>query len=201
MGEPLATFTELGTYLGTTVDTDRAILVLQLAHDMCETVVSPVPALAKGVELAVAARAYTNITSAHQMSLGSAAMSFGAQNSTMGVGGLYVSKSEKATLRRLSGRSGAFSIDMLLGTIPPTEVPHIDTATPSSGAAAGDLVALTGYGFYGAVSVTVGGTSATFTVVSDTSLAFALPVGGSGAVDVVVTNGIGASSAFPYTRS
>jgi len=84
-----------------------------LAHDLCETVVSPVPELGKGIELAVAARAYSNVTSAHQMSLGSAAISFGAQNSNTGIGGLYLSKSERATLRRLAGRSGAFSIDLL----------------------------------------------------------------------------------------
>ena len=38
MSNPLATPDELGVYLGRTVDTDRATLILQLAHDLCETV-------------------------------------------------------------------------------------------------------------------------------------------------------------------
>ena len=118
MSTPLATATELGVYLGMAVDEARATLVLQLAHDKCEAYVSPVPELAKGVELAVAARAYNNVTSAHQMSMGSANVSFGAQNSTAGVGGLYLSRSEKADLRRLAGRSQAFDVSM----IPPDPV-------------------------------------------------------------------------------
>jgi len=117
VSEPLSTPDDLGVYLGdTSLDLERAWLLLQLAHDLCETVVSPVPEFGKGVELAVAARAYTNVTSAHQMSLGSASMSFGSQNSNTGIGGLYLSKSERSTLRRLAGRSGAFSVDMLPGT-------------------------------------------------------------------------------------
>lgn len=110
---PLATPAELGTYLGVDIDTDRATAVIQLAHDLCESVVSPVPPLAKGVELAVSARAYNNVTSAHQGGIGSAQISYGAPNSSVGIGGLFLSRSEKATLRRLSGRSGAFSIDQL----------------------------------------------------------------------------------------
>lgn len=114
MSTPLATPTELGVYLGQPLEVadERALLVLQLAHDLCESVVSPVPVLAQGVELAIAARAFNNVTSAHQMSMGSANVSFGAQNSTTGVGGLYISRSEKATLRRLAGRSAAFDLDM-----------------------------------------------------------------------------------------
>lgn len=113
MSDPLATPADLGVYLGTTVDPERATLILQLAHDLCETVVFPVPDAAKGVELSVAARAFNNVTSAHQAGIGSAQVSYGAPNSSVGIGGLFLSKSEIRTLRSLAGRTGAFSIDML----------------------------------------------------------------------------------------
>lgn len=116
MSNPVAVPTDLELYLGLdagTIDTARATLVLQLAHDLCESVVSPVPTLAKGVELGIASRVYANATSAHQMSLGSAAVSFGSQNSSMGIGGLYLSRADKITLRRLAGRGSAFTADVL----------------------------------------------------------------------------------------
>lgn len=128
MSDPLATPADLGVYLGTTIPADdpRAVLLLQLAHDRVESIVSPVPAEAKGIELSVAARAFANVTSAHQVGLGSANVSFGSQNSTMGIGGLYVSRSEQRDLRRMAGRSGAFTVDLLQGwPLAPT-----DTTTP-----------------------------------------------------------------------
>lgn len=113
MSDPLAIPSDLGVYLGRTVDDDRAYLILQLAHDLCETVVSPVPDTAKGIEIAVAARAFNNVTSAHQAGIGSAQVSYGAPNSSVGIGGLFLSKSDIRTLRRLAGRTGAFSVDLL----------------------------------------------------------------------------------------
>jgi hypothetical protein len=198
---PLATPDELGVYLGTAIDDEdpRGTLVLQLAHDLCETVVSPVPALAKGVELAVASRAYNNVTSAHQMSLGSAAVSFGAQNSSMGVGGLYLSKSEKATLRRLAGRSGAFSVNMLLGRAPAL-VASVSAVYPLGGGD-GDVVIFGGYGFTTTAVVTVGDTAAEFEVIDDSLLSVTLPTGSAGDVAVVVTNDEGVSQPYTYTRA
>lgn len=121
MSTPLATPADLGVYLGKDIAADdpRATLLLQLAHDRCETYVSPVPAAAKGIELSVAARAYTNATNAHQVGLGSGGVSFGAQNSMTGIGGLYVSAQEQRDLRRMAGRSGAFSVDLLQNWPPP----------------------------------------------------------------------------------
>jgi hypothetical protein len=196
---PIATSTELGVFLGIdSIDSARGDLMLQLAQDRLEMYVSPVPAAAKGIELAVASRAYNNVTSAHQMGLGSAQVSYGAQNSTMGVGGLYVSKSEVRDLRRLAGRTGAFSID-LLTVSPPTAAPVISNIDPD-GAVAGDLVRLTGYNLDGTLTVTVGGTSAEFLEVDDTILHVVIPTGTAGDVSVVATNAIGASAAFTYTR-
>jgi hypothetical protein len=122
---PLATPDDLRVYLGLdAIDDVRADLMLSLAHDLCGTVVDPVPAGAKGVELAVAARAYTNVTSAHQAGIGSAQLSFGSPNSNMGVGGLYLSQSDKKTLRLLAGRGAAFSVDTL-----PTGVSAVQSVT------------------------------------------------------------------------
>ena len=100
----------------TGIDDLRAALMLQAAIDLCASIVSPLPVTARGVVLGVAARAFTNVTSAHQMGLGSGQVSFGAQNSSMGVGGLYLSRSDIATLRRLAGSGGAFTIDMTPAT-------------------------------------------------------------------------------------
>jgi hypothetical protein len=113
VSDPLATPDDLGVYLGTTVDPTRAGLVLELAQGLCETVTSPLPPAAKGTVLAVAARAYNNVTSAHQAGIGSAQVSYGAPNSSVGIGGLFLSKTDTKTLRRLSGRTGAFSVDLL----------------------------------------------------------------------------------------
>jgi hypothetical protein len=113
VSDPLATPDDLGVYLGTTVDPTRAALVLELAQGLCETVTSPLPAAAKGTVLAVAARAFNNVTSAHQAGIGSAQVSYGAPNSSVGIGGLFLSKTDTKTLRRLSGRTGAFSVDLL----------------------------------------------------------------------------------------
>jgi hypothetical protein len=119
MSEPLSLPDDLGVYLGRDdINLDRALLLLQLAHDRLEQIVAPVPVppAARGIELSVAARAYSNVTSAQQMGIGSAQVSFGAANSSSGVGGLYVSKSERADLRRLAGLTGgAFTIDLLPG--------------------------------------------------------------------------------------
>ena len=110
MGTQIATTTDLSTYLGVEVDPIRADLILRLAQELCETVVSPAPASALGVILEVAGRAYSNVNSATQLGMGSAYASFG-QAGSGGVGGLYLSRANKATLRRMSGSGGAFSVD------------------------------------------------------------------------------------------
>jgi hypothetical protein len=96
-----------------TIDTARATQILALSQSLCESIISPITVAALPVVLAVAARAFTNVTSAHQASIGTGSVSYGSQGSQMGIGGLYLSRSDKATLRRLNGRSGAFSIDLL----------------------------------------------------------------------------------------
>lgn len=114
MSDPIATPAELGLLLRETIAANdpRAMLVLALAQARCERWVSPLPASAKDVLLPVAVRAWVNIASANQIGMGSAYATL-ASTGAGGVGGLYLSKSEKAELRRLAGRSGAFSIDLI----------------------------------------------------------------------------------------
>lgn len=80
-------------------------------------------------------------------------------------------------------------------------VPIVSTVLPS-GAAAGELVTITGSGFTGATSVTIGGvTAADFTVINDGYIVASLPAGAAGSAPVIVTNAQGASVAKAYTRA
>jgi hypothetical protein len=54
---------DLGTYLGATVDIDRAQFLIDQATDLCSSIVDPLPDAASSVVLDVAARAYANPTS------------------------------------------------------------------------------------------------------------------------------------------
>ena len=122
MSAPIADPSDLGVYLTgdpNGVEPARAAQILGLAQALCESITTPLTAAALPVVLSVAARAYNNVTSAHSVGLGSANISYGSQGSNMGVGGLYLSRSDKSTLRRLAGRSGAFSIDLLPTPWPP----------------------------------------------------------------------------------
>lgn len=115
MSAPIATSAQLDEFLGMggTIDAARADFLIGLAQTLCESIVSPITDSALPVVLGVAGRAYTNVTSAHQVSLGSGSVAFGAPNSQSGVGGLYLSREDKRTLRRLAGRAAAFSADVL----------------------------------------------------------------------------------------
>lgn len=97
---------DLGTYLGTAVDTARATAILARAQMLCESVVSPLPAGADAVVLDVATRAYSNPTNAAQQLVGPYSAGYRAAG-----GGLWLTRANKATLRRLAGSGGAFTID------------------------------------------------------------------------------------------
>lgn len=107
---PVVSVSDLQTYLGTTVDSDRGTLVLAAAQSLCESVVKPLPAGAYAVVLDVAARALTNPVNAQQQTDGPFSVSYGAV-----AGGLWLTQKNKATLRGLSGGGGAFSINLLNG--------------------------------------------------------------------------------------
>jgi hypothetical protein len=112
MSDPIVTPADFGVYLGQDVDVTRATLILAKAQALCETIVTPLPAGADVVVLPVAARAYGNTLSMTQVGMGSAYGTF-SQTGSGGVGGLYLSRSDKATLRRLAGHTGAFTVDLL----------------------------------------------------------------------------------------
>ncbi|MBF0673279.1 MAG: IPT/TIG domain-containing protein [Salinibacterium sp.] len=86
-----------------------------------------------------------------------------------------------------------------------TYEPHlasvVSTIAPDNGPeAGGTVVTITGSGFTGASGVTFGGAPGTsFTVVSDTEITVTTPAGTRGAVDVVVLDPAGDSSALTFT--
>jgi hypothetical protein len=104
----LATPGDLETYLGVPVDEDRAVQLIELAFGLVQQMVDPVPDAAATVVLSAVARAYSNPT-------GVTTEMVGPYQSTRPSAGIYLTKSERATLRRMAGRSGAFSIDLLSG--------------------------------------------------------------------------------------
>lgn len=108
---PLVEPADLGTYLGSPVDTARAALILQLAQQLCETICTPLPAGATAVVLDVAARAYSNAANADSEVAGPFNTTFGAVS-----GGMWLTRENKAALRRLNGGSGAFTIDTMPAT-------------------------------------------------------------------------------------
>lgn len=124
MSTPVATPTDLGTYLNiSSIDTNRATLILGMAQDLCETIVSPLPTTAKAVVLDVAARAFVNPQQLADAALGTAHLQYGAANGSV-IGGLYLSRTNKATLKALAGRGSAFTADVM-----PTGTNAVQTIT------------------------------------------------------------------------
>lgn len=78
--------------------------------------------------------------------------------------------------------------------------PVIDSLAPASvSTVGGDLVTVNGSGFTGATDVTVDAITVEYTVIDDTKLVFSAPADTAGAVDVVVTNAVGASAPASLT--
>jgi hypothetical protein len=106
MSNPIATPADLTTFLGQTVDDARATQILALAQAFCEDVVTPLPASAKGIVLAAAGRTYVNPESVQFSATGP----YSAQRPV----GVYLTRAERATLRRGAGRGGASSTSVLV---------------------------------------------------------------------------------------
>lgn len=112
MSTPIVVPADLGTYLGDpNIDVDRALLVLNLAQSLCETIVSPLPDGAAAVVLDVAARGFSNPSNAQNQGAGPFTVGYGAVS-----GGLWLTRTNKAILRRLGGGGGAFTIDTMPAT-------------------------------------------------------------------------------------
>lgn len=100
------TSADLALYLGQDVDEDRADLLIEMAVGLVEDIVYPAPDRAKAVVLSSVSRAYSNPT-------GITTEMVGPYQATRPSAGVYLTKAERNTLRRLAGRSGAFSVDLL----------------------------------------------------------------------------------------
>ncbi|WP_310962146.1 hypothetical protein [Nocardioides terrisoli] len=106
MSDPVAAPADLALFMGLpAVDEGRATLLLALAQGFCEDVVLPLPASAKGVVLAAAARAYSN----PQQNTAENTGPYGVSRTAS----VYLTRMERATLRRGAGLGGAGSVSVL----------------------------------------------------------------------------------------
>lgn len=135
MSDPLITPSDLAVYLrDSSIDVDRAAMMITDAQALCDSVVSPLPAAAAGIVRKVAGRGYVTATT----SKAAAGSPMGAPG---GMGGVWLSRADKADLRRLSGGSSAFSIDTL-----PTGVASVQTVSVVGAPTAGSFVLATAFG-------------------------------------------------------
>lgn len=133
---------------------------------------------------------------------GATAVSFNGQAAT------YTLQSDTSIQATVPGgaTSGAISVTTAGGTatssnpftVAPTPAPTVSGFSPIAGSV-GTSVTVTGSGFWGATAVAFGGTSATFTIQSDTQLQATVPAG-AGTATIQVTNAASsAASAAPFT--
>jgi hypothetical protein len=120
----IATPADLATFTGVTVDETRAQLLLDVIEADAASIVSPLPASAKGVILTAAARALPNPS-------GTTSMSTAGASASWAPGGLYLTRSERSTLRRLAGMGGgAFTVNVAPNAgqdyIDPLQTPTLD---------------------------------------------------------------------------
>jgi hypothetical protein len=98
---------DLEAYLGITdIAQERAVMLLEMAAQACESVVRPLPEGSDWIVLDVAANAYTSPPGPG----GAAAV--GPFSGQVAPGGVFLSRRQTEALRRLANRStGAFTID------------------------------------------------------------------------------------------
>lgn len=116
---------QLGLYLGLSeIDGPRADLLIAQAVALAETVVKPLPDQATAVVLSVAARAYVNPQQVSYETIGPMSV-----QRPQGSGGLYLTKNDKAALKSLAGRGGAFTVDPTPATADPSPTWPIEDAS------------------------------------------------------------------------
>lgn len=99
------TSSDLALYLGVdTIDATRAAFLISQAESLAKTVLSTLPDGATTVVLSASARGYAN-------PLGITSETVGVYSVSRPMGGVYLTKGERSTLRRLAGGSAAFTID------------------------------------------------------------------------------------------
>lgn len=116
---------QLGLYLGLDeIQGDRADLLITSAVGLCQTVVKPLPEGAEAVVLSVAGRAYVNPQQVSYETIGPMSV-----QRPSGSGGLYLTKNDKAALKSLAGRGGAFTVDPTPATADPSPTWPVDDVT------------------------------------------------------------------------
>lgn len=179
MGTPIAVPSDLQTYLGlSTIDSARATLILKLAQDKCEAIVNPLPTTAQGVVLDIAARAFSNPQNVASQNVGPFGANYGAVS-----GGLWLTKANRAELRRLAGGSSAFSADTM-----PTGASAVQTLTLSATAGTFTLY------FAGLTTSAIAYNAGAATIQNALSA-----LGTIGAGNVQVTAGTGSSFTITFT--
>lgn len=114
---------QLGLYLGLPeIEGARADLLIEQAVALAETVVRPLPDQATAVVLSVAGRAYVNPQQVSYETIGPMSV-----QRPSGSGGLYLTKADKAALKALAGRGGAFTVDPTPETADPSPTWPIDS--------------------------------------------------------------------------
>jgi hypothetical protein len=146
----------------------------------------------------------TGFTGATQVSFGgTAAAEFRVNSDTSITAGTpaHAAGSVDVTVTAPGGTSPAVTADHFTFAAAPT----VTAVSPNNGPASGGTqVTLTGTGFTGATQVSFGGTTAYFTVLSDTSISCTSPAHAAGTVDITVTGPGGTSttsSADQFTYS
>jgi hypothetical protein len=172
---------DLQTFLGlSAIDSTRAAQILGIATQLCQTIVTPLPDAAFGIVLTVAGRAFANPE-------GITAETVGPYSVQRPNPGLYLTRFDKATLRRMAGGTSAFSVDTLPtgssavqlvtitgiptgGTFTLSASGAMTSAIPYNASAATVQDALTAVGAFGVGNVTVSG-SGPYTVTWGSNLA------------------------------
>ena len=116
---------QLGMYLGLDeISGDRADLLIEQAVALCESVVKPLPDQATAIVLSAAGRAYVNPQQVTYETIGPMSV-----QRPSGSGGLYLTKADKAALKALAGRGGAFTVDPTPEAADPSPTWPIDASS------------------------------------------------------------------------
>lgn len=90
----------------------------------------------------------------------------------------------------------------IVSPIAGTGEPVLESASPATGAAVGDVLVVSGYKLTGTTGITMGGEAVVeFNQYDDNTVAFVVPAAVAGSAPIIVTNATGPSAAFPYTAA